>query len=49
MHSNELISADHRGHALEWRSGDTCLLCFINILQGATNQLKLNTKLTYFA
>ena len=34
-----LLSVEHRGHALEWRSGDTCLLCLMNILQGSSPKI----------
>ena len=39
MPENSLVSAEHRGHALEWRSGDTCLLCLMNILQGQSSKI----------
>ncbi|KAI9557918.1 hypothetical protein GHT06_014670 [Daphnia sinensis] len=33
MRENELESENHRIHAFEWRSDDTCLLCLIEIIQ----------------
>ncbi|XP_057380156.1 uncharacterized protein LOC130702500 isoform X2 [Daphnia carinata] len=33
MRENELESENHRTHAFEWRSDDTCLLCLIEIIQ----------------
>lgn len=39
MLENYMLSAEHRGHALEWRSGDTCILCLMSILQGHSSKI----------
>lgn len=33
MRESELESENHRSHAFEWRSDDTCLLCLMEIIQ----------------
>ena len=33
MRERELESENHRSHALEWRSEDTCLLCLMEVIQ----------------
>ena len=32
MRESELLSENHRSHALEWRSEDTCLHCLMEVI-----------------
>lgn len=45
MRESELVSENHRSHALEWRSDDTCLLCLIEIIRAdSSSRLKIHRR-----
>lgn len=45
MRESELESVNHRSHALEWRSEDTCLLCLMEVIRaGSGNKLRIHRR-----
>lgn len=45
MRESELESDNHRSHALEWRSEDTCLLCLMEVIRaGSGSRLRIHRR-----